>query len=306
MKKGILFPIIIFISLAAACNLSTFQSADKSSSTTSSSNSKQTDTAPIMKETETPQPTIAVILPTKIVTQISSPTEMPTNTQALTENATEPAAPETSTSEPAQTCAKFGVEEFDQPTSCWPSTLEEMKSITSLTNSASEFAGIKDGRLEFKHTVADEIYLYSFNNSNTYDQVVIEATFIKIDPSFNQNGATIACHVNDSGWYEVRLESSGTFAIFHYDAAEKLKGANPYISITQGGAPGVQSAAGKENTIRWTCKEDSLSLAVNGKDVWNKEFSSLQSGGGIGLGLVSFSGKFPLDIAFERVEISEP
>lgn len=302
MKKGIVIPFILFIFVAMACNFSAFQSADKSPNESTSSNSLATATKAILLETETPQPTIAVILPTKMATQIASPTEM----QVETEAATEPAATEMPTSEPAQTCAKYGVEEFDQATSCWPSTLEEMKSITSLTNSASEFAGIKDGRLEFKHTVADEIYLYAFNDQNDYDEVSIETTFIKIDPSFNQNGATIACHVNDSGWYEVRVESSGTFTIYHYDAAEKLKGANPYNAISQGGAPGVQSAAGKENTIRWTCKEDSLSLAVNGKEIWNKDINGMQSGGGIGLGLVSFSGKFPLDIAFERIEISQP
>ncbi|OJX44768.1 MAG: hypothetical protein BGO78_07105 [Chloroflexi bacterium 44-23] len=309
MKKLFVSFLVLISATSLACNLSALQSKDKSDLSPNTKSSQSATEITQQLVTEMPQATIALFVATPKATQ-----EL---TQAVTEQKTVEATTETSaettqappaakaTPEPASECPKFGVEEFDNASPCWPSSLEEMKSITSLTSSPNEFAGIRNGALEFKHVVSDEVYLYAFNTANTYQEVAIEATFIKIDPSFNQNGATIACQVNDSGWYEVRVESSGSFYIYRYDASIKLKGGNPYIAIAQGGAPGVQSGAGKENTIRWTCKEDSLALAVNGKDIWNQEVRGMETGGGIGLGLASASGKYPLNIAFEKVEISE-
>lgn len=299
MRKALILIIVLLTAFSIACNLSTFQTREPEpdAGVTYVPESEPINATEINPATDTPQPTIAVILPTK---QPSA-----TATAEPTLPAPEPTQ-ESSTSEPASNCPAYGVEEFDQETTCWPATLSDMTSITTLTNSGQEFAGINNGTLEFKHVVADEIYLYAFNMQNEYDEVSIKTGFVKIDPSFNQNGATVACHVNESGWYEVRVESSGTFSVYHFDAAEKSKGKNPYVAITQGGVPGIQSAAGSENTILWTCREDSLSLAVNGKDVWTKEIAGMESGGGIGLGLVSFSGKFPLHIAYQSIEISEP
>ena len=297
MKKTFVYLLALFFALSLACNLSTFQKGTETEIPTGTSNNLSTPEITTQIATELPQATIAVFVPT------AQPTLKPTNTATIEETTEATEAP---TSEPIPECQKYGIEEFDQPSTCWPSTLEEMKSITSLTTNPNEFAGVQNGMLEFKHMVADEIYLYSFNSANSYDEVTIEATFIKLDPSKNQNGATIACQVNESGWYEVRVESSGSFFVYRYDSDKKQKGVNPYTTITQGGAPGVQSAAGTENSIRWTCKEDTLSLAVNGKEVWDQEIRGMETGGGIGLGLVSSSGKYPLHIAFELVEISEP
>ncbi len=301
MKKPFVLILVLFFALSLACNLSAFQKGKETEIHPGTSNNLSTPEITAQFATEIPQATIAVFIPT------SQPTLEPTIAATVGETAEGTAeATQAPTSEPVSECQKYGIEEFDQPSTCWPSSLEEMKSITSLTTNPNEFAGVQNGMLEFKHMVADEIYLYSFNSANTYDEVTIEATFIKLDPSKNQNGATIACQVNDSGWYEVRVENSGSFYVYRYDADEKQKGGNPYKTLAQGGAPAVQSAAGMENIIRWTCKKDTLSLAVNGKEVWDQEERGMETGGGIGLGLVSSSGKYPLNIAFERVEISEP
>ena len=66
-----------------------------------------------------------------------------------TEEPTMEPAEITPTVEPTQSCPEYGVEEFDVATPCWPSDLSEMKSITALTNSPNEFAGINNGKLEF-------------------------------------------------------------------------------------------------------------------------------------------------------------
>lgn len=286
MKKKVFFPVLILIIFSIACNLSNFQKNVEPANDTE-------QVATPVPATELPQATIAVILPTKEPTSPPKPTEEPTMQPAEI----------TPTAEPTQSCPEYGVEEFDTATSCWPSTLSQMKSITALTNSPSEFAGINNGKLEFNHVVADEIYLYAFNTTHEYEEVILEATFVKMEPSSNQNGATLACHVNESGWYEVRIESGGTFGVFQYDASKKSKGENPYVLLSQGGASALKVGANVENKIRWDCGDDDLSLIINGKNTWSQEYDDMISGGGVGLGLVSYSGKFPLHIAFERVEI---
>lgn len=289
MTKKALFPLLILIIFSMACNLSSFQTQ-----TAPTINAVQLSTQ--ILATDLPQPTIAVIIPTK----------EPTANQEVTEEPTIEPTEITPTVEPTQACPEYGVEEFDTSSPCWPSTLADMKSITALTNSPNEFAGINNGKLEFRHVVADEIYLYSFNSLNQYEEVILETTFVKIEPSSNQNGATLVCHVNDSGWYEVRIESGGTFGVFQYDALKKSKGENPYVIKGQGGTSALKVGANIENTIRWACGEENLTLFINGKEIWTEEFNDMISGGGVGLGLVSYSGKFPLHIAFERIEIIKP
>ena len=288
MKKKIIIPVFIILFISIGCNLSNIQKNAQ----------KEVEQVPTQAlATEILQPTIAVILPSK------EPTKGATETPSVEPTIEETEVPPTI--EPTQACLTFGIEEFESASPCWPSTLDEMTSITSLTNSKDEFAGINKGMLEFKHVVSDEIYLYSFNAQNQYDQVILEAKFIKIEPSSNQNGATLACHVNESGWYEVRIESGGTFHIFHYDASVKAKGGNPYFLIAEGGASAVKVGSNVENNIRWSCGEKVLKLTINGKDTWTKEIFDMISGGSVGLGLVSYSGKFPLHIAFDQVEIIE-
>lgn len=289
MTKKSFIPLLILIIFSMACNLSTFQ-------TQTAPTNSAVDSSTQVLATDLPQPTIAVIIPTKEPTANLEVTEEPT---------TEPTEI-TPTVEPTQACPEYGVEEFDTASPCWPSTIAEMKSITALTNSPNEFAGINNGKLEFRHVVADEIYLYSFNTLNQYETVILETTFVKIEPSSNQNGATLVCHVNESGWYEVRIESGGTFGVFQYDALKKSKGENPYVIKGQGGTSALKVGAAIENTIRWACGEENLTLSINGKEIWTEEFNDMVSGGGVGLGLVSYSGKFPLHIAFERVEIIKP
>lgn len=286
MKKISIIPVFIVFFISIACNLSNIQKNAQ----------KEVEQVPTqLLVTDLPQPTIAVLLPTKEPTKEA--TETPSVEPTIEETETKP------TIEPTQTCSLYGIEEFESSSPCWPSDLDDMTSVTSLTNSKDEFAGINNGMLEFKHVVSDEIYLYSFNTQNQYDQVILEANFIKIEPSSNQNGATLVCHVNESGWYEARIESGGTFHIFHYDAAVKAKGGNPYFLIAEGGASALKVGSNVENTIRWSCGEKVLKLSINGKDTWTKEIFDMISGGGVGLGLVSYSGKFPLHIGFNQVKI---
>ena len=68
-----------------------------------------------------------------------------------------------------------------------------------------------------------------FNSQYDYDEVILQASIKKIEPSVNQNGFTLACHVNEYGWYEARIDSGGTYKIFQYDALKANRGENPFV-----------------------------------------------------------------------------
>ncbi|MBE0688259.1 MAG: hypothetical protein IH585_19870 [Anaerolineaceae bacterium] len=232
---------------------------------------------PTSNETQTPSPTI----------EKEIPTETPTQTMPL--------------------CSPFMLEEFDNPGECWPNSIDEVFSSASISNKNKVMVQIKDGRLDFESQLSEDVFLYSFYKDNEYDEVILRASVTKIEPSVNQNGFTLACHVNRDGWYEVRLESSGTFEVFQYDMFKKQNGENPYVRLANGGASNFKTSAGIENIIEWQCRYDSLTLIVNGKQTWEKlNFSNLKSGGGVGVGLASYSGIYPRHIGFEYVEILEP
>ncbi len=285
MKKKILIVLLVLIITSLACSLG---------------GSKATSEAPTLPPppTQEPiqQPTDAPVEPTLAPppTEEIPPAEMPTE------------APPPPTEEPAPLCEPFGIEEFDQPSLCWPSYLEEMITITDITNLKKVAAGVRDGLLEFKFELPEDIYLYSFNSQYDYDEVILQASIKKIEPSVNQNGFALACHVNEYGWYEARIESGGSYKIFQYDALKRERDENPYVFITEGGTPAIRIGAGRENIIRWECAAKSLTLIINDKEVWFENLPNLNSGGYVGIGMTSYAHKLPIHIGFESVEIIQP
>lgn len=285
MKRRILIPLLILILTSLACSLG---------------GTKATSEAPTIP----PPPTMASIeQPTAVPeepTQIPPPTDIPAPTEMPTE------APPPPTEEPTSQCPPFGIEEFDQPSPCWPSYLEDMITITDITDLRKVAAGVNNGALEFKFELPEDIYLYSFNSQYDYDEVILQASIKKIEPSVNQNGFTLACHVNEYGWYEARIDSGGTYKIFQYDALKSDRGENPYVYITEGGTPAIRIGAGRENIIRWECTKNSLTLVINDKQVWFQNIPNLNYGGYVGIGMASYAHKFPIHIGFENVEIIQP
>ncbi|MBW6471750.1 MAG: hypothetical protein K0B14_01385 [Anaerolineaceae bacterium] len=253
------------------------------------------------------QPTTALAIdPTQTV--YSPPTARPTSNETPKPAATvEVVKPTDIPTQPVSLCSPYIKEEFDNPGECWPVSIEEIFSPVSISNKNKLFVQVKDGRLEFESQLSEDVFLYSFYKDNEYDEVIVRASVTKIEPSANQNGFTLACHVNRDGWFEVRIESSGTFEVFQYDAFKKQSGQNPYVNLGNGGAAAYRIGTGRENIIEWQCRFDSLTLIINDKQTWIKEnFSNMKSGGGIGVGLASYSGVVPRHIGFDFVEILEP
>jgi hypothetical protein len=295
MKKLIIFALILFLFVSSACSFS-YNLFSKDEEPT---------LAPVLVESlESVQD---VPEPTQTETVYSPPTAAPTKQVAATVELPTPTEVPPTPTEPVSACPQFGTEEFDAETDCWPHTLNDVFSPASITNRNKVFVQIKDSMLEFESQLTEDVDLYSFYQDNQYDEVNLIASITKIEPSVNSNGFALACHVNDWGWYEARIQSSGTFEILQYDAFKKQNGENPYSTLGSGGAGAYRIGTGRENIIEWQCRSNSLTLIINGTQTWEKkDFTSMNDGGGVGVGLASYSGKSPRHIGFEYVEIAQP
>ena len=295
MKKIYLFSIFVILLLSMACSLPLMDNSDD-------------DPQPTVEiVVETPQ--LETVIPTETV--YSPPTARPTSneTPVPTETQEENQAATNIPSETEETssCPAYGMEEFSSPNDCWPNTVDDVLSVASVSDWNKLSVQVVNDRMEFSTRMAEDVFLYSFYKDNEYDEVIIRSSVSKIDPSVNGNGFTLACHVNRDGWYEVRIASSGIFEVDQYDQLKKQQGANPYIKIASGGVPNFKTGDGRENIIEWQCGYDYLRFIVNEKQIWEKtDFSNLNSGGGVGIGLASYSGVYPRHIGFEWVEILEP
>ena len=292
MKKPFLVFIFLLIILSLACKLP---------------NSKNDGASNIEKTLANKvSPTAAEVLdPTATV--YSPPTARPTSDVISTPEPTvEKEKPVETATQPAAECPAYGKEEFENSSECWPDSLDEIFSVSGISNKNKLNVQIINGRLEFQTLLSEDVFLYSFYKDNEYDEVNLQASVVKIEPGSNQNGFAFACHVNQDGWYEARVESSGTFEVNQYDAFKKKKGENPYVRLGNGGASAFRVGIDRENIIEWECGEDSLRLIVNGKTTWEKLNISGMRAGGVGVGLASYSGKFPRHIGFEYIEIMQP
>lgn len=295
MKKIYIFSIFVILLLSMACSLPLMDNSDDDPQ----------PTVEIVVETqqlETVVPTETVYSP-PTARPTSNETPVPTETQEENQAATNiPLETEETSS-----CPAYGMEEFSSPNDCWPNTVDDVLSVASVSDWNKLSVQVVNDRMEFSTRMAEDVFLYSFYKDNEYDEVIIRSSVSKIDPSVNGNGFTLACHVNQDGWYEVRISSSGIFEVDQYDQLKKQQGANPYIKIASGGVPNFKTGDGRENIIEWQCGYDYLRFIVNEKQVWEKTgFSNLNSGGGVGVGLASYSGVYPRHIGFEWVEILEP
>jgi len=294
MKKPFYFLFGLVLLISVACSLPINQNEESESNIELPTTTIQ----PVIEETTS--------VPTKTV--YSPPTARPTDDSTATPVPTKPPEIPTNTStEPIAACPAFTREEFDSPGECWPDSVDEIFSSSSISNKRKVNVQIKDGRMEFETQLSEDIFIYSFYKENEYEEVITRASVSKIEPSANQNGFSLACHVNSDGWYEVRIDSSGIFEIYQYNQINKQSGKNPYLILGNGGVSNFKTSAGRENIIEWQCGYDYLRFLVNEKQVWQKTgMTNLNSGGGVGIGMASYSGVFPRHIAYDWIELIEP
>ncbi len=269
MKKQILIPIFLLILLSVACSLGGQQA--------------EAEPTVILRPTNTSvNPTLPV-----------APTE-----------AAQADTPEEETEENIE-CPVSGTYDFEEDTGCWPTDPEDLFSVTKISDMRKVSSGIKEGQFTFEITIPEEMYLYSFNTHNLYNEVIMEADVRKIEPSVNANGFILACHVNEDGWYEAHLESGGFYHVYQYETLKKEQGGNPFTTLGEGGTPIIKVGQDVVNTMRFECMQDSLTLLINGEEVWYKSMG-LNSGGGIGIGVKSTSQSYPVKIGFDHITVLTP
>lgn len=273
MKKQILIPVLLLVFLSIACSLGGGAA------------------------TATEEPEI-IIRPTN--TEVN-PTLPPAPTDLPPTEA--PKQEPTATEAPA--CPVTGTYTFDEISECWPETPDELFSVTTVSDLRKVYSGVQNGMYEFEITVPEEMYLYAFNNYNLYQEVILEADLIKIEPSVNKNGFVLACHVNEDGWYEARMESGGIYHIYQYETFKKAQGDNPYTTISKGGTNAIRVGVDRVNNMRFECMKDSLTLIINGEEVFYEKMS-LNSGGGIGIGVASTWESYPVHIGFDYLTVLTP
>lgn len=164
---------------------------------------------------------------------------------------------------------------------------------------------VKDGVLSFE--IPDkETYIYTFYKKPQNSDVSIEVTFNST--GLTQNGVALVCRANEelSSWYEARVSSTGMYAMYKYDLALKDVGQNPYKQIIAGTMEKNTILVTKPNTIKFTCKDNQLSLEVNGgKFVNTQQDPDLTGEGLVGIGTMAFD-VTPVKLQYDDFAISKP
>jgi hypothetical protein len=265
----------------------------------------------------TPEPTEPVATQTEAVVENTPTKEQPTETSAptATKEATATKAPtakaeikNTATSAPAKsptpqaspTASGSISDTFDTTSTDWSKPLI----VTSQSPRPKSTFTVTKGRLLY--AIKDkETYAYQFNKNELNADVSVQTTFENLGDL--NNSVVLVCRAapDNSAWYEVRVSSKGSYSFYRYDRALKEKnGKNPYTELVTAGVNFKYLFPDKANTIKFTCKGDTLTLDVNnGLKVFTVKDATLTKGGLVGLGGLSFQ-DLDVTIAFDDFKAS--
>jgi hypothetical protein len=227
--------------------------------------------------------------PTAVPPAQDQPTEIPP-TDAPTE-APPPAQ--------APTSDKFFTEEFDSDIANW-STL----TVTGSDEADPEKVTVKpeNGKLVFDFG-SKNVYYYLFYDPYTYSDVKIE---LRADNrGKNNNNVSLICRYDPrEGWYEFNIANNGLYWIY-FAQPNPNTNKTEYSRIYNGGSTAIKQ--GKDvNTYTATCKGDTLSLFINGKEARTvKDTKYKLREGKVGISVSSFN-VLPILVEMEYFKISEP
>jgi hypothetical protein len=214
------------------------------------------------------------------------PTQEPTATDVLEEPTWVPTSTPIPTAEPTpelvgQAEGDFFSETFGAGLDNW-----EIKFIAG--NERDTEIEPSEGELRIKEP-EKETYLYFWNKTHNYQDVVIDAEAENIGS--NGNGFALVCRMTQAGWYEVRISSGGEYAFYRYDQKLRDDNQNPYVQLGGGGSNRIKTGP-KVNQFKMTCIGSEIRLFVNGEEIRaakkiinDKNFSD----GQVGFGMISSS-----------------
>ena len=164
------------------------------------------------------------------------------------------------------------------------------------------------GKLRMETLPPNDVNYLFVNKNNRYEDVIVEAQVENMGPL---DGAfSLACRVNQDGWYEFRISPSGYYELLRYDQYLRDSGKNAYTSLTDKRVNSTLIEGGlAKNTFALTCVDDLISAFVNGEQLYyNRRPLAIEddtySDGAIAFGINGYGKEY--DMAFNWVEAKKP
>ena len=233
--------------------------------------------------------TPAVETPTEISKNV-----LPPATATATVIATEEIAP-TATEAVIPTLSSFHTIDFDIETelSSWDDPF-----LTSGKRDKLNLH-IADGSLIFDIT-GTKLWSYMTYKAFKYTDVRVDAVAVNL--GMNENNISLICRFSEQGWYEFNIGNDGLYSIL----AGKGDIQAHYYDVLADGGSGYINTGQATNKYTAICKENSLTLLINDKEVRTVETGIYNYGEGkIGISVSSFNAT-PVIINFESVTIRQP
>lgn len=142
-----------------------------------------------------------------------------------------------------------------------------------------------------------DLYAYYMFRGDTYDDVRLD---IRVENrGVNSQQVSLVCRESDEGWYELAIQSDGTWVLFAVQ--------NGYNFVTNGGSNNIKQ--GKEvNEYTMICKGNQISFFFNGVEHRSSPFTERKYAlkrGNVGFSISSLRAT-PVKIEVDWFRISEP
>lgn len=281
MKKPFMcIAVIIFSMVAGACNSTSWQTVDDGSTATTN----PSDSQPLA--TENPANTEQGTKPTP---------DMGNSTQDGAQSSDQ------STQGGADgNCPAFFTETWDGPTTnCW--LFEDAFVVTSPDQDEIYMSLTDVGALRMRIEI-NETYLY-LPYSQEYSGVSITADVTSNE--VNAHEASLFCGFNENGFFEVRFNTAGTYAVYRFDTNQYLQGGNPYTDLMQENSQSLHTGNGRTNTVQIICDQSTVTVVINGNQEFSQYIAGAVTDGGVGVGAISHD-NYPVELDFDNIVIAEP
>jgi len=225
--------------------------------------------------------------PQQVATQAPPPTQQ-------VETEAPPATVDEPTSVPEASTQQFFTEEFDQdPGSNWSIDILGPGADANKDSIKTEFT---NGRMRIEIPKNDLYFYYTFLGYS-YDNVRVD--LLADNRGVNSNNVSLTCRASKDGWYEWSVGSDGLWYL--YAVTDK------YNLITNGGTTYLKQGKA-ENTYSMVCKDKTISMFINDKEVKLSPVTDNKYGlreGTVGFNISSLK-VTPVIVEVESFKISQP
>lgn len=186
----------------------------------------------------------------------------------------------------------FFTEEFDSD----PQWYYEVIKGTDSSDAEKATYKFESGRMIFD--IPDpELYAYYMFKGDTYENVRLD---IKVENrGVNSQQVSLVCRESDEGWYELSIQSDGTWILWAVQ--------NGYNLVTNGGSTAIKQ--GKEvNEYTMICDDNQISFFFNGVEHKSSPFTERKFAlkrGNVGFSISSLRA-VPVKVEVDWFKISEP